>query len=72
MQWYCIQAYVQTFNEMCSTLSICNQNPPLHFFPYKQVYVIKDIPPLLPLATRAVVDTRFSYTTVPIKQEPLT
>jgi hypothetical protein len=52
--------YVQKVNERCSTLSNCNQNPPLHFFSYKQVYA-KDIPPLLSLMC-AVVDTRFFHT----------
>lgn len=59
MQWYCIQAYIQKFNERWGTLSNCNQNLPLHFFRYKQVYVIKDNPQFPSLATRAVVDTRF-------------
>jgi hypothetical protein len=49
-------------------LSTCKGNPPLRFFPYKQVYVIKNIPPPLSLETRAVVDTVFFYT-VPTKED---
>jgi hypothetical protein len=48
-------------------------NPPLHYFPYKQLYTIKGFLPPLSLGTRAVVDTRFFilYSTNGAKEEPV-
>jgi hypothetical protein len=45
MQSYNAEAQIQELTERGNTLSTCKENMPMHFFPYKQVYVIKDILP---------------------------